>query len=137
MGRGRSIDRLAELIADYGGGRRGNGVENRNAQFSLSAGGNRRDYCGDGGEKHAEEDAPRMARRIDERHRVVLHVAVAVQRLGMGGVGDDRVGLDEAAERGVVVASPVEVEAGGGVGALPGELVRGMVAGPSRTLTEP
>jgi len=44
-------------------------------------------------------------------HRVVEHIGVAVQRLGIARLGDDGVGLDEAAQGRVVIAGFAKVQA--------------------------
>ena len=75
VGRGGPVYRLAELIADHSTGSGGNCAEEGRAQFTLAARHNRGDHRRDGGEEGAEEAALPMARGIDERHRVVLHVA--------------------------------------------------------------
>ncbi len=43
--------------------------------------------------------------------RVVEHIGIAVQRLRIAWLGDDGVGLDEAAQGGIVVAGAVVVKA--------------------------
>ena len=52
-----------------------------------------------------------MPTRVIVPQRVVEHITVAVQRLGIARLGDDGVGLDEAGQGGVVVAGAVVVEA--------------------------
>jgi len=49
--------------------------------------------------------------RVIVPQRVVEHIGVAVQHLGIARLGDDGVGLDEATQGGVVVAGFVIIEA--------------------------
>ena len=54
---------------------------------------------------------PVVPRRVIVPQRVVEHITVPVQGLRVARLGDDGVGLDEAAQGGVVGAGAVVVEA--------------------------
>ena len=54
-----------------------------------------------------------MPARVHIPHRIIRGVAVPVQGLRVARVGHDGVRLDEAPERGVVVAGVVKVQAAG------------------------
>ncbi len=73
-----------------------------------------------------------MPARIRIPHRIVAHIAVPVQALGVARVGHDGVGLDEAPERRVVVAGVVKVQADGVIVALARNRPRARRPGPQR-----
>ena len=64
-----------------------------------------------------------MSGRIREIHRVIHHVAVAVERLRIPRIGHKRIGGDEAPEDGIVEPGVVVVEPGL-IQFLAGEFVR-------------
>ncbi len=73
-----------------------------------------------------------MPARIRIPHRIIAHIAVPVQALRVARVRHDGVGLDEAPERGVVVAGVVEVQADGVIVALARNRPRARRPGPQR-----
>ena len=59
-----------------------------------------------------------MARGVGEVDRVVVGIAVAVQRLRVARLGDDGVGGDEPPQGRIVVPGVIEVQAGLGIADL-------------------
>ena len=77
-----------------------------------------------------------MPTRVRVLYRVVPHVGVSVVVLPVEWVGDDRVGCDEPADGGVVVAGVVERQPTGLVEDLPGVEVVGVEVASVSLLTE-
>lgn len=66
-----------------------------------------------------------MPTRIRIPERRIQHIAIPVETLRIGRAGDNRIRLDEAAQRAVVVTCIVEIQAYGRVLDLPGKAPRG------------
>ena len=64
---------------------------------------------------------PPMPRRVHEPQRVIVAIAEPIPRLGVERVGDQGVGLDEAAQMRIIVPGVIVIQPGAAVKSLAGE----------------